>query len=1057
GVEASTWILDLEMTFQLAGTHRHKENTFATVEHSDISNLDTPAITRSASSIQLGSPSAPDLRRTYSAHALPDSYQNLEDGNQNSESATGAEMKERQNCQSIPRPKVAVSQFTLGPPVETVDGELELQEARMNGKRRSMSRSLSRLARRSWISSPRSPSPPPSASKRQDTPHEAISGRKSLHTSRSLPSSTSDTENTSKGPKNQRRPLSTMVGKVSPVATVPSVPPVPKSLSTDKLPLVHNPTFEIAPIVPNQISSERLQDSGTEVSRKKDELSSAFRALDADFQKHVLLPGGRSLEHPSNTALRPENLDRRVNILNRWWTGLLEMLSGRNGESVSGSDRPTVLEAVTFIMTRAEWSIPYHRGNIPSSQKNMSISKTRSTTSLASASSNFLTDSVLYNVKNTYVQNLLSQMAYVVEKMSSRNVPASLVTFCGKATAYAFFFCDGVAEILVRLWALPQETIRRVLTENQVQKDADLKSWSECVVPAFPSVLHGLAFKSLRATMRYLRSRPQLPIATSYIPWHGPWVGRWAGRDTDLFFVFTKFYHNLMSSFLSSNPSLHERICAPGYVLLQGQILAVLDAIIQRSNGQSSLDLSYVPTQYDEMLRGPNASASILPLPPAANRSMAENRLILLLRDCLSGSTSVAEKVRRSFAESFEGILKAAARRTSIFDHSACFTLCDFMEEAITILVRYNTSTDSGSSALDWPFWLEVCRQMMESQNTMTEIRLYAFLYSQWGLIIADENRKRQITLGWLLEKDCFQNQFNHWCPMVRAYCMRLLCWRVGRLNDPSSMLDSIILEALSIRLNQTWSAFLHSQNHVLGKGGPRLSTAPCSPAPGREFSIIRNDSQPTQGSMFLTFDSILSSTSSTQATTYQSHDLFSASPSGKGALHSSNPSRIGKSWTLLRNMIPFATSPTYTLKGNTGQNTAKSRDRMQSQSKGQTPSTSSDEQENTAFQSHSFKFSLEWIGNEKHPFGRERQLCRPQLPLYRTRALQRSDFDEEGLELHERTGVTASLAKYSGRALAEWDLLLEEYQNFIEKRRAEGIPSDSLVETPTLGVETFR
>ncbi|KAL8703675.1 MAG: hypothetical protein Q9201_003161 [Fulgogasparrea decipioides] len=708
-------------------------------------------------------------------------------------------------------------------------------------------------------------------------------------------------------------------------------------------------------------------------------------------------------------------------------------------------------------MTRPEWSIPYRRGNIRSDQKSVSISKARSTTSLASISSDFLTDSVCHNVRNIYARNLMSQMVYVVEKMSSRNVPASLVTFCGKATAYAFFFCDGVAEILVRLWALPQETIRRVLTENQVQRDTDLKSRSECVVPAFPSVLHGLAFKSLRATMRYLRSRPQLPIATTYIPWHGPWVGRWAGRDTDLFFAFTKLYHNLMSSFLPSDPSLLDRICAPGYVLLQAQILTVLDAIIQRSNGQSSLDPSYVPMQYDEMLREANASASVLPIPPAANRSMAENRLILLLRDCLSGSTSVAGEVRRSFAEMFEGILKAAARRTSLFNHSACFTLCDFMEEAITILVRYNTSTDIGSSVLDWPFWLEVCRQMMESQNTMTEIRLYAFLYSQWGVIIADENRKRQITLGWLLEKDCFQNQFNHWCPMIRAYYMRLLCWRIGRLNNPSSKLDSIILEALSIRLNQTWGAYLHSQNHILGKGGPRLSTAPCSPAPGREFSIIRNDSQPTQGSLFLTFDSILSSTSSTQATTYQSHDLFGASPSVKGSSQSGNPSRVGKSWTLLKNMIPFITSPTYPLKGTTGQNAAKPRDGMRSQSRGQTPSTSSDEQVTTAFQSHSFKFSLEWIGNEKHPYGIERQLYQPQLPFYRIGTLEQSDLSVEGPELYERTGVTASLAKYSGRALAEWDLLLEEYQSFIEKRRAEGIPSDSLVETPTLGVETFR
>jgi hypothetical protein len=47
--------------------------------------------------------------------------------------------------------------------------------------------------------------------------------------------------------------------------------------------------------------------------------------------------------------------------------------------------------------------------------------------------------------------------------------------------------------------------------------------------------------------------------------------------------------------------------------------------------------------------------------------------------------------------------------------------------------------------------------------------------------------------------------------------------------------------------------------------------------------------------------------------------------------------------------------------------------------------------------------------------------------------------------------------ATYSGRALAEWAQVVQECGNFFERRREEGVPLDRLIETPMLGVESFR
>lgn len=467
------------------------------------------------------------------------------------------------------------------------------------------------------------------------------------------------------------------------------------------------------------------------------------------------------------------------------------MLNGRHGESVSGNDRPAILEAVTALMARPEWTLPLASIVTRPVKTARTSLRSHSTTSLGSNMSDFLADSVHHNVRNTFAQNLLSQMAYVVDKMSTRNVAASVVTFCGKATAYAFFFCEGVAEILVRLWATSSETLRRVLAEGSKKPQYEIDSVSDRVCAAYPQCLHSLKLKALRPMMKYLRSRPQspVPIATSYIPWHGPWVSRWAGKDTDLFFIFTKFYTDLACRFLPDNPSPEERMAAPAWILVQAQVLTVLDATMQQTNSEPVVNQNGLSSiSFDGLLREADANATMLSLPAhGVVRTMGENRLIMLVRECLSSSTIMAGKSRSIFAQCFSSLLKVAARRTSMYDHNACFTLCDFLEEAIPILQRYQQETDATIAVIDWSFWLDVCRHMLQSRNSMTEVRVCAFLYSMWSAITSDETRRREVCLDWLLAEDTFHENFNHWCPMVRAFYMRLLVWKIARLNGSGS------------------------------------------------------------------------------------------------------------------------------------------------------------------------------------------------------------------------------------------------------------------------------
>jgi hypothetical protein len=608
--------------------------------------------------------------------------------------------------------------------------------------------------------------------------------------------------------KKNKRPSSMMITSSTLKAanfSTSSLPPASTPVSANGTPKSSpRQSSERVPSIPKSYysSSERLP--LLEIPRRRDELWSSFRSLDTDFQKFQakssalktnvvrasLLPFLRNhVHHPSNKTLRPEDVDRRVNILNKWWTGILEMLDGHSNQSVSGVDRPVLLDAITGIMTRPEWRL-YPSQFAPLRERSHGrLPRSRSSGSLKSTASQFLAESVFHNVRNMFIQNLLSQINLVVDKMSLRHAPASLVTFCGKAAAYAFFFCPGVADQLVKLWAVPTETIRRVVDEFGLSRHQLGGDFSEDLINTFPPNLHSLAWTSVAGCVKHLRQNPNLPLGAAKIQWNGPWVARWCGRDSDMFFVFCKHYHILAEEFMPVELPLNEKARAPGFVLVHAQILTALDATVHR---QAANDLP-LPLTFDDVLSGTDASANALPLPSSnVARLMAENRLIMLLRDFLSDRPSDFETARQFFAESFSAMMRATAKRVSLFDHNACFVLCDLMEESLAIFIRYHharlrSATDETALAIasqdfvNWGFWLEVCKKILQSQNSMSEIRLFSFIYGAWNILVSDEKRKEVLCLQWLLTEETFEKMFSHWCPMVRAYYMRLLVWRVAR------------------------------------------------------------------------------------------------------------------------------------------------------------------------------------------------------------------------------------------------------------------------------------
>lgn len=272
----------------------------------------------------------------------------------------------------------------------------------------------------------------------------------------------------------------------------------------------------------------------------------------------------------------------------------------------------------------------------------------------------------------------------------------------------------------------------------------------------------------------------------------------------------------------------------------------------------------------------------------------------------------------------------------------------------------------------------------------------------------------------------------------------------------------------------------------------PLPSFAPCSPAPNRHLIIVRTDSQPIMSSSLITLDKVIPASAMNQSSPYQSHSsALNSIPQADNQITPNGKKR----WSVFRGLNMFGATGGNQRPGevtppgspdepatsgvNNGKGTGLNNAGISKQScRPTTP----------PHQVLSFKFSLEWSA-QRPDTSRPRGISPPVLPTNAHTILlgqhrQSSESGDSGgsggsggsvvsgsssnsdAKTRTRTGEIKPMkpgahetatARYSGRALAEWSQVLGECRHFYLRRKAEGVPRDCLVETPTMGVETFR
>ncbi|KAH8676270.1 hypothetical protein BX600DRAFT_494630 [Xylariales sp. PMI_506] len=1037
---------------------------------------------------------------------------------------------------------------------------------------RSVSGSLASLARRSWISTSRSPSPSPGSHAaaveygphvtHEEFPNDQTSSNKLKKLARKRAISTIEGDGIksvdSRGKlgtyieKMKQRPQSMLLKAPSfpdddsPASSVASLTPAsskPGGATTSS-------PEKIRPSQPDRVVSHAA------ASPARDPLWSAFRNLESEYDKFegktpstkmksirtTLVPFLRTYAaHASNKNLKLEHLEQRARILHKWWMGLLEMLDGKFGQGVAGTDRPTLYEVTTLLMMRPEWrqSTPCFtplasRNPRERLKKRGGASQTDASSdeSPETSDSEFVAESVEHNVRTMFTTGLMRQLEIAIDKMSQRHAHLSLVNFAGKACAYAFFFAPSVALVLVKLWGLSADLLRRTADSFGLPRLS--KGESDDIVALFPPMLDSLGWTSLNAAKTLLKRPTELPVAARKIAWHGPWVAKWKGQESDLFFIFCKYYFILAEDFMPSGLPLLEKARAPAFLLVSAQMLSILDSTIHR---QAVGNASMAPADVGSYAA--SISVNVIPVVPNQRKEVRENGLVVLLKDFLSGNSTASTAARNTFAETFMVLMTTSAKRTSMFDHTACFTLCDFLEETLVAYDDFQDIQEFDVEYIDWDLWIEVFKKILESNHAVSEVRVLALIFTLWDTLAGTPARKEAICMDWLLTEEVFYKWFANWSPMVRAYFLRLLCWRICRDCGTANDLNAKIFLTVSTRLKTIWSHYLWLKQEAYSNGKFPPSSAPALPTPGRRFLIIRLESPQPQPGLMMGFDAFSAITKPLEPA--PSESTFTPAPDTPSV----DPAAYKKKWSIIGRVLSFGGANNEDLDAQRRDVTPHRKPPPPPKSSGRAvtpPGSDSDSLGSSPTyetMQYIFKFSLSWNGpNPVVP--QDLDLARPRLPAPAqawvnartkeqdgvstspaagrpapTRAVSgsaitgliegarnanashvparngrvqprvsttfelqdgaesaspvtRSSNDEpvslksgnssldSGIYPTKPKELFAARAAYAGRALAEWALVVNECNGFVDRRRNEGVLGLREVEVPSLGVEGF-
>lgn len=328
----------------------------------------------------------------------------------------------------------------------------------------------------------------------------------------------------------------------------------------------------------------------------------------------------------------------------------------------------------------------------------------------------------------------------------------------------------------------------------------------------------------------------------------GPWCVRWASLDSvDLFASFLRHYLTLCAEIFHDKPilaadELHV-YALPGFLCVFTHAYEIMDYQLRQKafrrrqqdqlpRRQPSLD-SVMPTSRDASYSEafPSSFTAFQRAGSQASHARTPQKLFRVLRDFIVNTRSVGEMlIRTTVVRCSENVLKILVCRTRLLETY-------LVDKVLEMFVRFVRSVEAPASKaavadfcsveIDWAFWIGTCFKLLGSRNISCELRGLSILYQCWDYIpdyqlgtyggAAYQPVKSELATR-LVSDRCWASFFGHYLPLVRAFYVRLLVWKVLGMeslqlfpNTQRSFGDSInnerLRHAVLAKLERTFAA----------------------------------------------------------------------------------------------------------------------------------------------------------------------------------------------------------------------------------------------------------
>lgn len=265
------------------------------------------------------------------------------------------------------------------------------------------------------------------------------------------------------------------------------------------------------------------------------------------------------------------------------------------------------------------------------------------------------------------------------------------------------------------------------------------------------------------------------------------------------------------------------------------------------------------------------------PPPPAFSHNMKQsdmyyNSIIKIFRTVrdIAYSATLNDKsidcVSATLVKTIDSCLIAIAKETTIHNFNKNGIVLSIVNEFINHIE--NNCSSELKYLVNWEFWLS-CNYMMINycDHVQSLLRNFAFLFNTWDLIPDtlssfvtindgdDDKKSKNLTrqsLKWITEleysfklnfvnflisDEVFERFFTHWNPMVRAYYIKLLIWRIIGINNYQSSTLIQVSRNVQFKLNRAFEML--SRFTMTYNGKIELNYKPDNPLVNRKFGVV--------------------------------------------------------------------------------------------------------------------------------------------------------------------------------------------------------------------------